>query len=127
MPLVSTMSDQPMSSSRLHTRQPDSAIGGSNSYDDGYLRIEYDNYFVSCAGQRVKMPRAEFLVLSRLSQAPNRIVTYEELWSYAWGDTKPISLESLKVYIYQLRQIFKPFNIEFETMVNVGYCFIPPA
>lgn len=106
-----------------HTHnQPDLITG---NYDDGYLRIEYDNYFVSCDGQRVKMPRAEFLILSRLSQNPNRIVTYEELWNYAWGTSKPVSIESLKVYIYQLRQIFKPFNIQFETMVNVGYCFIP--
>jgi len=94
-------------------------------YDDGYLRIEYDNYFVSCNGQRVKMPRAEFMILSRLSEVPNRIVSYEELWNYVWGDSKPMSVESLKVYIYQLRQIFKPFDIQFETMVNVGYCFVP--
>lgn len=113
-----------MSSSHIHTRQPDAP---TDSYDDGYLRIEYDNYFVSCGGQRVKISRAEFMILSRLSQSPNRIVSYEELWNYAWGDSKPLSLESLKVYIYQLRQIFKPFNIQFETMVNVGYCFIPPA
>lgn len=94
-------------------------------YDDGYLRIEYDNYFVSCSGQRLKMPRAEFLILSRLAQAPNRIVSYEDLWHFAWGDAKPVSVESLKVYIYQLRRIFKPFNIRFETMVNVGYLFAP--
>lgn len=97
------------------------------AYDDGYLRIEYDNYFVSCNGQRVKLPRAEFLILSRLAQTPNRIVSYEELWNFVWGESKPINEESLKAYIYQIRQTFKPFNVQFETMVNVGYCFVPPA
>lgn len=95
------------------------------NYDDGYLRIEYDNYFVSCNGERVKMPRAEFLILSRLSQSPSRIVSYEDLWNFAWGDGRPVGTESLKVYIYHLRRIFKPFGIEFETMVNVGYRFVP--
>lgn len=107
------------------TAAPDQQNGKVDFYDDGYLRIEYDNYFVSCNGQLLRMARTEFLILSRLSQSPNRIVSYEDLWSYAWGNSKPVSLESLKVYIYQLRQIFKPFGIQFETMVNVGYCFIP--
>lgn len=107
------------------TVPPNQQNGKVDVYDDGYLRIEYDNYFVSCNNQRVKMARAEFLILSRLSQSPNRIVSYEELWNFAWGSSKPVSIESLKVYIYQLRQIFKPYNIQFETMVNVGYCFIP--
>ncbi|MGI8638384.1 MAG: winged helix-turn-helix domain-containing protein [Pyrinomonadaceae bacterium] len=110
-----------MPASNKQNRQVETAV----NYDDGYLRIEYDNYFVSCNGQRVKMPRAEFMILSRLSQAPNRIVSYEELWNFTWGSSKPISIESLKVYIYHLRRIFEPFNIQFETMVNVGYCFIP--
>ncbi len=94
-------------------------------YDDGYLRIEYDNYFVSCNESRLKMPRTEFLILSRLSQSPDRIVSHQELWESAWGTTKPLNTECLKVYIYNLRQLFEPFEIKFETMVNVGYRFIP--
>jgi DNA-binding response OmpR family regulator len=96
-----------------------------SGYDDGYLRIEYDNYFVTCGGHRIKMPRAEFMILCRLSEAPERVVTYEELWDFAWGKNKPLSTESLKVYIYHLRRLFEPFGIQFETMVNVGYHFIP--
>lgn len=96
-----------------------------SAYDDGYLRIEYDNYYVICNNQRVRMKRTEFMLLSRLSESPERIVTYEELWDFVWGDAKPLSIDSLKVYIYHLRCIFKPFGIEFETLVNVGYRFIP--
>lgn len=109
-----------MSPSSRFTQQ----IGVAGSYDDGFLRIEYDNYFVVCAGQRVKMPRTEFLILTRLTQSPDRFVTYEELWKFAWGAGKPFSLESLKVYIYNLRRHFEPFGIKFETMVNVGYSFL---
>ena len=97
----------------------------SKIYDDGYLWIEYDNYFVLCNNQRVKMPRTEFMILSRLSEALERVVTYTELWDFVWEKSKPLSTESLKVYIYHLRRIFEPFGIQFETMVGVGYRFIP--
>lgn len=90
-------------------------------YDDGYLRVEHDNYYVACDGQSVKLPRTEFLILSRLARSPERIVTAAELWEYAWGSDKPVNMESLHVYIYRLRNKLSPFKISIDTMVNVGY------
>jgi len=90
-------------------------------YDDGYLRVEHENYYISCAGQSLKLPRTEFLIVSRLARSPDRIVTAEELWQHAWGSTKPLNTESLHVYIYRLRHKLAPFKLEIETMVNVGY------
>jgi len=93
-------------------------------YDDGYLRVEHKNYYVSCGGQSLKLPRTEFLILSRLSRSPERIVTAEELWEYAWGNDKPVNMESLHVYIYRLRHKLNPHRLQIETMVNVGYRLI---
>jgi DNA-binding response OmpR family regulator len=93
-------------------------------YDDGYLRVEHRNYYVSCGGQSLKLPRTEFLILSRLSRSPERIVTAEELWEYAWGNDKPVNMESLHVYIYRLRNKLSPHRLQIETMVNVGYRLI---
>jgi two-component system alkaline phosphatase synthesis response regulator PhoP len=93
-------------------------------YDDGYLRVEHENYYISCAGQSLKLPRTEFLIVSRLARSPERIVTAEELWQHAWGNTKPLNTESLHVYIYRLRNKLAPFKLEIETMVNVGYRLI---
>ena len=90
-------------------------------YDDGYLRVEHKNYYVSCAGQSLKLPRTEFLILSRLARSPERIVTATELWEYAWGTDKPINAESLHVYIYRLRIKLASCNLRIDTMVNVGY------
>jgi len=36
-------------------------------YDDGYLRIEHPNYYLTCNGQPVYLPRVEFLLVSRLA------------------------------------------------------------
>lgn len=93
-------------------------------YDDGYLRVEHKNYYVSCGGHALKLPRTEFLILSRLSRSPERIVTAEELWEYAWGNEKPVNMESLHVYIYRLRNKLSPHRLQIETMVNVGYRLI---
>jgi DNA-binding response OmpR family regulator len=90
-------------------------------YDDGYLRLEHENYYVSCAGQPINLARTEFLLLSRLVLTPGRIVTTPELWEYVWGSAKPVNAESLHVYIYRLRNKFANCRLRIDTMVNVGY------
>jgi two-component system alkaline phosphatase synthesis response regulator PhoP len=94
-------------------------------YDDGYLRVEHRNYYVACGGRSLKLPRTEFLILSRLARSPERIVTAEELWEYAWGNNKPVNAESLHVYIYRLRNKLTASKISIDTMVNVGYRLLP--
>lgn len=90
-------------------------------YDDGYLRVEHRNYYAACAGVPIKLPRTEFLIFSRLARVPERIVTADDLWQYAWGKDKALNTESLHVYIYRLRNRLTPFNLSIDTMVNVGY------
>lgn len=95
-----------------------------DTFDDGFLRVEHRNYYVACGGTPLKLPRTEFLILSRLARTPNRIVTAEDLWSSVWGGDKPLNSESLHVYIYRLRAKLSGFGLQIETMVNVGYRLI---
>ena len=90
-------------------------------YDDGHLRVEHDNYYVSLNGRALKLPRKEFLIISRLARNPERIVASEELWQHAWGGRAPFNAESLHVHIYRLRRRLAPHRVEIDTMVNVGY------
>src|SRR6476659_1014511 len=94
-------------------------------YDDGFLRVEHKNYYVACGGESLKLPRTEFLIFSRLARSPERIVPAEELWEYAWGNDKPVNMESLHVYIYRLRNKLTASRISIDTMVNVGYRLLP--
>jgi two-component system, OmpR family, response regulator TrcR len=103
---------------RSETQLPD------DIYDDGFLRVEYRNYYVACGGVALKLPRTEFLIFSRLVRTPNRIVTADDLWTSVWGDNKPLNSESLHVYIYRLRAKLAEFGLQIETMVNVGYRLI---
>jgi len=95
-------------------------------YDDGYLRVEHENYYIACAGHVLKLARTEFLIISRLARSPGRIVTAEDLWGHAWGSSKPLNSESLHVYIYRLRNKLAPFKLQIDTMVNVGYRLVLP-
>jgi len=90
-------------------------------YDDGYLRVEHKNYYVACDGTPLKLPRTEFLIFSRLSRTPDRIVTSGDLWESVWGEDKPLNTESLHVYIYRLRAKLNVYGLQIETMVNVVY------
>jgi DNA-binding response OmpR family regulator len=90
-------------------------------YDDGYLRVEHNNYYLTCGGQSLKLARTEFLIISRLARSAGRIVTAADLWEHAWGSSKPLNPESLHVYIYRLRNKLAPFHLQIDTMVSVGY------
>lgn len=111
------MSFSEMSLAKRESHMP----AADDVYDDGYLRVEHKNYYVSCAGHSLRLPRTEFLIISRLARSPERIVPVEELWEYAWGSEKPLNTESLHVYIYRLRHKLDPYSLSIETMVNVGY------
>jgi two-component system response regulator TctD len=110
------------SGSLLVTLHPSTDI-----YDDGHLRVEHDNYYVSCGGEALRFRRAEFLLLSRLSRNAERVVRAEELWRHAWGQSKPYNAESLHVHVYRLRGKLAPFGVQIETMVNVGYRLVPAS
>ena len=97
-----------------------------NYYDDGYLRIEYESYFISVNEESIKLSKIEFLVMSRLAQLPERVVTYRDLWDHVWGNDD-VNVETLKVHVYRLRRIFEPYGIKIETMVSVGYRLVPFA
>ncbi|HEY9284790.1 MAG TPA: winged helix-turn-helix domain-containing protein [Pyrinomonadaceae bacterium] len=90
-------------------------------YDDGRLRVEHDNYYVTLAGRPAQLPRKEFLLLSRLARNAGRVVASAELWRHAWPAGSPFNAESLHVHIYRLRRRLTPCGLRIVSMVNVGY------
>jgi two-component system alkaline phosphatase synthesis response regulator PhoP len=95
-------------------------------YDDGYLRVEHQNYYLACGGQSISLPRTEFLVISRLVRSIERVVSAESLWESAWGTRRPLNSPSMHVYIYRLRNKLLPYNLHIDTLVNVGYRLVAP-
>ena len=119
---MSTPIAQPTSSPSMLRNPADEDV-----YDDGYLRVEHESYYVSCDRQPIYLPRVEFLLLSRLSRSINRVVKSEDLWRAAWADTKPLNCGSLHVYMHRLRNKLSPHKVQIDTVVNVGYRLILAA
>ncbi|HWS55419.1 MAG TPA: winged helix-turn-helix domain-containing protein [Pyrinomonadaceae bacterium] len=90
-------------------------------FDNGLLRVEHDNYYVSLDGRPLKLTRKEFLIISRLARNFDRIVPSEEIWRYAWGDGHPFNTVSMHVHIYRLRRLLESAGLRIDTMVSVGY------
>lgn len=113
-----------MSTSTAESALPTQVIQDSpeeDVYDDGYLRVEHENYYLACGGQPLYLPRVEFLLMSRLSRSIDRVVRSEELWRAAWENSKPLNSASLQVYIHRLRSKLLLYQLQIDTVVNVGY------
>jgi DNA-binding response OmpR family regulator len=93
----------------------------SEVYDDGYLRVEHDNYYVSCGGRPLSLAKKEFLIISRLVRNAGRVVPFREIWRYAWGEDLELSPASLRVHMHRLRATFSPFGLRIESQAGVGY------
>ena len=101
----------------LNTSDANSAV-----YDDGYLRVEHDRFYVSCGGQPIwRLSRREFLILSRLARGAGRPVTKEEIWAYVWGNAATFNASNFRVHIANLRRKLAPFGLDIVAMVHVGY------
>ena len=91
-------------------------------YDDGRLHIEYDGYYVECAGQPVyDLTRKEFLLLARLARDAGRTVSHEQLWAAVWSGDKVFNHSTFRVHIANLRRKLAPYGVEIAAVVHVGY------
>lgn len=90
-------------------------------YDDGCLRVEHNNYFVTCKGTLVAFTKTEFLLVSRMTRNINRVVLTQKLWDHAWDADKPLNLQCLHVFLYRVRRKLAPLGLRVENMVNIGY------
>jgi len=106
----------------MNPRQAAVSTSEPDVYDDGFLRVEHDSYYVSCDGSSIFLPRKEFLILSRLTRNVNHIVSTRVLWEYAWGAHQPCNAASLRVYVCHLRKKLLPFGLNIKTLTSVGYC-----
>lgn len=91
-------------------------------YDDGYLRVEHDKFYVTCAGKPLyNLTRKEFLILSRLVRAMGRPVTKQEIWGFAWEGGAEFNRDTLRVHVAGLRRKLSPFGLDIVAVVHVGY------
>ncbi len=94
-------------------------------YDDGRLHIEFQGFYVECAGRPFyDLARKEFFLLACLARHAGRVVSHDTLWAAAWPDAEPINPHTLRVHVGTLRRKLTPFGIEIASVVHLGYRLI---
>jgi DNA-binding response OmpR family regulator len=111
------MEVMPMSNSTAET-----IMKSHDVYDDGYLRIEHDFYYVSFNGQVLFLTPKEFLILSGLSRTIGRMAPSKSLWRYAWGEKEAFNSKTLRVHVCNLRRKIMPLGLNIRSMTSLGYC-----
>ena len=93
------------------------------SYDDGRLRVDFEDVRVSCDGKNVKLTHKEFQLLSTLAKKKGRVITRQQLLDQVWGYSYYGDARTLDVHIRRLRQKLETCGDCIETVVGVGYRF----
>ncbi len=94
-------------------------------YNDGYLRIDYENKEVYVKDNIIKLTSLEYKLLTYLVINSNRLVTKEEIFDNVWND-KWTSDGTLNVHIRKIREAIEvnPNNPKYiVTVWKEGYKF----
>ncbi len=102
-------------------RADDSA---SPHYEDGKLRVHFDDMHVSCEGVEIRLTRKEFALLSALARKPGRVAARTQLLDEVWGQQYYGDTRTLDVHIRRLRSKLGACGDSIETVVGVGYRFV---
>lgn len=97
--------------------------GGTKSYEDDMLAIDFNDVRVICNGTRIKLTNKEFTLLSVLAKNPDRVMSRQQLLDSVWGYSYYGDARTLDVHIRRLRQKLADCGECIETVVGVGYRF----
>jgi two-component system KDP operon response regulator KdpE len=74
------------------------------SYDDGFLRIDFEGRQVRLGSDAVNLSPKEWRLLECLMKRPGRVVSREALLRYVWGEGYEHEFNYLKVFVSHLRR-----------------------
>ncbi len=88
----------------------------------GTTTLECDSYTVTFGSESLTLPPKEFNLLYKLSSAPNRTFTRNQIMDEIWGLDSESTPHTLEVHIGRLREHLKDNpDIEIVTVRNLGY------
>lgn len=74
-----------------------------DTYDDGYLKVDYTNKEVYVKDNKIKLTSLEYKLLTYLIENKKRLVTKEEIFENVWND-KFTQDGTLNVHIRKIRE-----------------------
>jgi two-component system, OmpR family, phosphate regulon response regulator PhoB len=112
---------------RAALRRSEQAAGPAASYRDENFEVEFDAYLVRYRGQEIRLTPKEFELFRYMVERPGRVVTRERLLEHVWGYETDIETRSIDAHIRRLRLKLGPARDHVETIVGLGYRFVPNA
>ena len=110
---------------RVALRRTDAAAVSAESYRDENFEVEFDAFVVRYRGQEVRLTPKEFELFRYLVERRGRVVTRERLLSDVWGYDTDVETRSIDAHIRRLRLKLGPARDHIETIVGLGYRFVP--
>ncbi len=88
-----------------------------------YKDIQIDIFSMSARIKNtyIQMPRKQLMLLIKLVEHAEKVVTYNTLMSYSWGVYEDACMESLRTHVYKLRKLLKFYNYDIISYPGIGY------
>jgi len=96
------------------------------TYECGYLTVDFDSYRVLISGAEVVFTSGEFKLLSFFVRHPNRVFDRDQLLHLVWGGERSVDPRSVDVQIRRLRRRLEQGTSRGAPLVTVrkvGYMF----
>jgi len=96
-------------------------------FEFGDVRVDFDTFEVSVAGERVRMTQLELSLLRYFVENQGRVVPRGELLENVWGLPGNLNTRAVDQFIRRLRKAFEPDPANpryFLTIRDAGYRFV---
>ena len=110
---------------RVALRRSETSSAPAESYRDENFEVEFDSFLVRYRGEEVRLTPKEFELFRYLVERRGRVVTRERLLSDVWGYDTDVETRSIDAHIRRLRLKLGPARDHIETIVGLGYRFVP--
>lgn len=97
---------------------------GSNVFETGELRVDFDKREVTLAGERLHLTQMEYKIIVLLSQNAGKVMTYDSIIQSLWGPQARMDNQILRVNMAHIRRKIEKNPAEpmyIYTEVGVGY------
>jgi DNA-binding response OmpR family regulator len=96
-----------------------------SAYRDQDFEVEFDAYVARYKGQDLRLTSKEFAVFRCLVERPGRVLTRDRLLELIWDEDADVDARSIDAHIRRLRARMGPARKHVETVVGIGYRFVP--
>jgi DNA-binding response OmpR family regulator len=111
-------------------RRPRSDTAAPATYSDGFVTVDFAQRTVEVEGRPLPLTPLEFRMLAAFVRNSNQVLSHEQLLELAWGETRNVERDQVKLYVgYLRRKLGVPSGEEspIETVRGFGYRYRPPA